>query len=72
MDHDYAQRTVLGMLLESHPAMLTLDELHRQLADVDGVDDAIAHLSSDGLANRVGEMIGASRAAVRADELAPI
>jgi hypothetical protein len=69
-DPDYAQRTLLGLLLEHHPAMLTADEIHRLLSGVLDVDDAIAHLSGDGLINRLGDMIGASRAAVRGAQLA--
>lgn len=69
MDDD-TQRSVLGELLEHHPGMLTIDELRRRLFDVDGnIDDAVAHLVADGLANRLDQMVGASRAAVRADQL---
>jgi hypothetical protein len=68
-DPDFAQRTVLGLLLGEHPAMLSIDELHRQLSDVPDVDDAVEHLAGAGLVNRVGDLIGASYAAVRGDQL---
>jgi hypothetical protein len=68
MDADAEQRATLGMLLELHPRMLSLDELSGRLADVD-VDRSVAGLQDDGLATRLGDLIGATRAAVRGDQL---
>jgi hypothetical protein len=65
---DCAQRTVLGLLLERHTAMLSVEEVHGQVSDVPDLGDAADRLVRDGLANRVGHLIGASRAAVRADQ----
>jgi hypothetical protein len=70
IDADYAQRTLLGLLLERHPAMITIEEVRRALSDVPDLESAIAQLVADGVANRVGDLIGASRAAVRTDQLA--
>jgi hypothetical protein len=69
-DPDSAQRALLGLLLAAHPAMLSLDEVRRRLSDVVDVDDALEHPSRDGVINRLGDLVGASRAAVRTDQLA--
>jgi hypothetical protein len=58
------------MLLEQHPAMLSVEELRRLLPDVPRLDEAVEQLVRDGVVNRVGDLIGASRAAVRTDQLA--
>jgi hypothetical protein len=71
-DHDLAQRAVLGALLAVHPRMLGIDELVSQLADVPRARDALRILIDDGLATRLGDRVGCSRAAVRFDALAPI
>jgi hypothetical protein len=71
-DADLAQRAVLGALLEAHPRLLGFDELAAQLADVPRVREALAVLVGDGLATRLGDRVGVSRAAVRFDALAPI
>ena len=68
MDSDAAQRVTLALLLEHHPRMLTVEQLQAGLADVN-VDDALSALAEDGLATRVGDLVGATRAAVRADQL---
>jgi len=71
-DHDASQRIVLGFLLDAHPRMLGIDELETQLADVPRVREALRVLVDDGLANRLGDRVGMSRAAVRFDALKPI
>ena len=68
-DYDSAQRTLLGVLLQEHPRMLTIHDVHRRLGDVAGLDDAVKVLVGDGLARRVGDLLGATRAAVRAQQL---
>jgi hypothetical protein len=67
MNHE---RTVLGALLEAHPAPLSYAELVTMLGDGLAVHDAIGALQRDGLANVTGDLVFASRAAVRGDELA--
>jgi hypothetical protein len=68
-DHDLAQRAVLGALLHAHPRMLGIDELVSQLADIPRAREALRVLVDDGLATRLGDRVGCSRAAVRFDGL---
>jgi hypothetical protein len=58
------------MLLERHAAMLSAEELRRLLPDVPRLDEAVEQLVRDGVVNRVGDLAGASGAAVRTDQLA--
>ena len=71
-DHDLAQRVVLGTLLKEHPRMLDVDVLTAQLSDVPRVREALRILVDDGLATRIGDLVGVSRAAVRFDALSPV
>ncbi len=71
-DHDLAQRAVLGALLAAHPRMLGIDELVAELPEVPRVREALRVLVADGLATRLGDRVGCSRAAVRFDALAPV
>lgn len=68
MEADRDQRATLGLLLERHPRMLSVAELQDRLPDV-AVPAAIGALHEDGLATRLGDLVGASRAAVRTDQL---
>lgn len=68
-EHDSAQRTVLGALLEAHPRLVGADELAAQLTDVPRVREALKVLVEDGLATRLGDRVGLTRAAVRFDAL---
>jgi hypothetical protein len=69
-DPDFAQRALLGLLLEAHPAMLDIADIRRRLSDVADLADALEELSRDGVVTRLGDLVGASRAAVRTDQLA--
>jgi hypothetical protein len=60
---------VAELLLDSYPALLSRDEIRREIGDKVGVDDALAFLERIGLAHRVEEFHWSSRAAVAADEL---
>ena len=71
-DHDSGQRAVLAALLAAHPRMLGVDELVAQLADVPRAREALHVLVDDGLATRLGDRVGVSRAAVRFDALARV
>ena len=71
-DYDLAQRAVLGALLAAHPRMLGADELADRLPGVPRVREALRVLVDDGLATRLGDRVGVSRAAVRFDALAPL
>jgi hypothetical protein len=66
---DYAQRAVLGALLDAHPRLLGVDELTDQLAGVPRVREALKVLTGDGLATRLGDRVGVTRAAVRFEAL---
>jgi hypothetical protein len=68
-DHDSPQRVVLKTLLEAHPRLLETNELAAQLPDVPRVNQVVRVLVNDGLATRIGDLVGASRAAVRFDTL---
>ena len=68
-DHDLPQRVVLGALLEAHPRLLETGELAAQLPEVPRVSYVVRVLVDDGLATRIGDLVGASRAAVRFDAL---
>jgi hypothetical protein len=70
-DYDSAQRAVLRALLSAHPRMLDKDELTARLSDVPRVREALRVLVDDGLATRLGDRVGVSRAAVRFDALRP-
>jgi hypothetical protein len=61
VDHDAAQRLVLGTLLDAHPRLLGLDDLTARLASVPRVEEALRVLVDDGLATRLGDRIGVSR-----------
>ena len=68
-NYDRAQRAVLGALLEAHPRLLGIDELHAGFRDVPRPGEALRVLVADGLATQLGDRVGASRAAVRFNEL---
>jgi len=52
--------------------MLEINELERQLSDVPRAREALRVLVGDGLVNRLGDLVGLSRAAVRCRALAPL
>jgi hypothetical protein len=64
-----AQRAILTALLEAHPGPLSRTELAAMLGDPIDAEDAIAALLRDGVANRAGDLLFASLAAIRVDEL---
>jgi hypothetical protein len=70
-DHDHSQRAVLSALLAAHPRMLGLDDLELQLSDVPRVREALRVLVDDGIATRLGDRVGVSRATVRLAVLRP-
>lgn len=71
-DYDFAQRAVLRALLAAHPRMLGLQELEELPADVPRAREALRVLVDDGLATRLGDRVGCSRAAVRFEAIAPV
>jgi hypothetical protein len=66
---DDAQRQVLVALLSRHPAMVPADELRVELADVHDIDQALTALIGEGVAMRLGELVGASWVAARTHRL---
>jgi len=50
--------------------MLERGELEARLPYIERLDQAVQELGADGLVNRLGDLVGASRAAVRFNELA--
>lgn len=64
-----AQRALLTSLLEAHPRLFEADDLVARHADLRDADDALYELLEDGLATRLGDLVGASRAAVRFEAL---
>jgi hypothetical protein len=75
--YDNPGAIVLGILVGRYPALLSVDELVREVAGFSGdpdqarimVLDGLAELMGDGLAHEVANFVFASRAAVRAAEL---
>jgi hypothetical protein len=70
------EAAVLRQLLVLHPIQLTLGELVREIAGESGgfalkdaVERAVRELAAAGLANRSGDVVLPSRAALRFDEL---
>jgi len=64
-DYDLAQRSVLQTLLDSHPRLMDAGELDDRLPNIPRVQEALRVLVDDGLATKLGDRVGASRAAVR-------
>jgi hypothetical protein len=75
-DEEQAEQAVLALLLEVHPAHLSLDEVVRELTDRpddfaprDRVNNAVRDLVAAGLVHRHGAFVFATRAAVRFEDL---
>ena len=68
-DYDFAQRAVLGAILEVHPRLIDVAQLEAKLSGVPRVPEALRVLVGDGLATQLGDRVGATRAAVRFDAL---
>jgi hypothetical protein len=69
-DPNVLQHSVLHVVLGHHPAQLRFDELARACHEEEFlVKDAVDDLVADGLLQRHGEFVLATRAAVRFDEL---
>jgi hypothetical protein len=76
--HERRQRAVLDLLLDEHPAHLSLAEVHRATATdptdplaLDDVDAAIRDLTASGLIHRHDDFLFATRTAVQAWLLDP-
>jgi hypothetical protein len=76
-DPDLIASVVLDLALAAYPAHLSIEELVREVVggtgsfgERDDAMNAIRDLINDGLLHRNGEFIFATRAAIRAGELA--
>jgi hypothetical protein len=77
-DPDAPARFVLDFLIARHPSLLTVDELVCEFAGSAGesqktrayIDDGLAELMGSGLVHRLEDFVFASRAAMRASDLA--
>jgi hypothetical protein len=63
------QRALLTSLLDAHPRLVGADDLFAQHADLPNVESALRVLIEDGLAKRLGDLVGPSQAAVRFEAL---
>jgi hypothetical protein len=78
-EFDLNETAVFSILLDRHPAHVTMDELNRALVYAGrhasmnevAVEDAVAHLVQDGLADRHDRYLVLTRAAVRGYEIRP-
>lgn len=75
-DDVVVEGAVLRLLLELHPALICFEELLREIAagpadfaQRDALERAVRDLAATGLLHRNGDLVLASRAAVRLDEL---
>jgi hypothetical protein len=68
-DPNAAQRAVLRTLFAAHPQMLEIDDLTTRLTEIPRAREAVRVLVDDGLARQLGQLVGLSRAAVRAEAL---
>jgi hypothetical protein len=65
-----AQRAVLSLVLDEHPAVLASDEVEREIGPGDAVERAVRDLTGVGLLRREGASILPTRAALHFDRLA--
>jgi hypothetical protein len=76
MTSERLQSQILTALLDRHPSLIDIDQLPALLAehghdtrDTGEIDAALTGLLGDGLATRLGDLVGASWVAVRATRL---
>ena len=69
MDASEPQRALLAALLDAHPKLLEADDLLAGHGHLRHPEAALRVLVDDGLATRLGDLVGASRAAVRFEAL---
>lgn len=65
-----AQRAVLSLVLNEHPALLAASEVEREIGAGDAVDRAMHDLTGAGLLRREGTTVFPTRAALHFDRLA--
>lgn len=69
MDPAETQKTLLRELLGQHPRLVETSALCEQFKQLPHVEPALRVLIDDGLAVRLGDLVGASRAAIRFEAL---
>lgn len=67
---DRAQRAVLSLILNEHPAVLASDEVEREIGPDDATRRALRDLTGVGLLRREGASVLPTRAALHFDRLA--
>ncbi|HET7445167.1 MAG TPA: hypothetical protein VFJ57_10960 [Solirubrobacterales bacterium] len=65
-----AQRAVLGLVLDEHPAILASEEVEREIGVGDATERALRDLTYVGLLRREGASVLPTRAALHFDRLA--
>jgi hypothetical protein len=65
-----AQRAVLSLILDEHPALLATSEIEREIGSDDAVARAMRDLTGIGLLRREGASVLPTRAALHFDRLA--
>jgi hypothetical protein len=65
-----AQRAVLSLVLDEHPALLAAEEVEREIGPGDGAQRAMQDLAGAGLLRREGGLVLPTRAALAFDRLA--
>lgn len=65
-----AQRAVLSLVLDEHPAILASDEVEREIGPGDATDRALRDLTGVGLLRQEGASVLPTRAALHFDRLA--
>lgn len=65
-----AQRAVLSLVLNEHPACLASDEVEREVGPGDATERALRDLTGVGLLRREGASVLPTRAALHFDRLA--
>jgi hypothetical protein len=72
IDYDFAPTLRTSRSARGASAHARTKELYEQLTDVPRAREALRVLVDDGLATRLGDQVGCSRAAVRVEAIAPV
>ena len=68
-DQPTVERAVLGLVLEAHPQLLTINDLACEIGQIDTVECAVRGLAETGLLERQGASVRPTRAAIHFDRL---
>jgi hypothetical protein len=64
------QSDVMQLLLAAHPALLSRDEIRREVGSASGLDEALEHFVRLGLVHQCDDFFWASRTMMAAEEAA--